>query len=245
MIFIEIGNTSVKAVRNASSDRVFLFKMGIHQPEKLNNELLALPVNEIVILSSVRKDLTKVVYKHRNRLTLFQITTGNLGKVKLDYKTPETLGIDRVLACLGATDHSSGQDVVVVDAGTACTIDNMTKNYVYKGGVIMPGLSLFKNSMRDFLPELPQVKPEVPDSFPGRSTDESIRWGMYGGFLYAVKYFVDRYQEIGNKSTLYLTGGDGEFLSKHLKEYKSIYRENLVFDGMAAFIKINEISFDE
>jgi len=245
MIFIEIGNTSVKAARVIESGYKRLFTIGIHQTKKLDSELSKLRDNERVVLSSVRKDVTQIVHKHLYRLKIYQITTAETGNVVLDYKTPETLGIDRVLACLGAAVNSKENDVIVVDAGTACTIDYMTKNYVYKGGVIMPGLELFKKSMRDFLPELPQVPAEIPASFPGGSTDESIRWGIYGGFINAVQSIVDRYQELGTKLAIYLTGGDGEFLSENLKGYKGMYRENLVFDGMEAFIRLNEISFDD
>jgi len=245
MVLLEIGNTSVKAARVTGTGCSTLFKAGIHQTEKLESELSALRENEILVLSSVRKDVAELVLKHRRRLKIYQITAADTGKVKLDYKTPETLGIDRVLACLGAAADSAGNDVIVVDAGTACTIDYMAKNYVFKGGVIMPGLALFKNLMRDLLPELPQVEPGVPESFPGSSTDESVRWGLYGGFLNAVRSFVDMMAEAGAKPVLYLTGGDGEFISKNLGNYHSIYRENLVFDGMEAFIRINEISFDD
>lgn len=245
MIFIEIGNTSVKAARVTESGCNFLFTIRIHQAKKLDSELSKLRDNEQVVLSSVRKDVTQIVLNHRPRLKIYQITTAETGKVKLDYKTPESLGIDRVLACLGAVDHSGGKNVIVVDAGTACTIDYMTKKLVYNGGVIMPGLALFKRSMRDFLPELPQVPAEIPASYPGGSTDESIRWGIYGGFINAVQSFVDRYREFGTTPAVYLTGGDGEFLSENLKGYNCIYRENLVFDGMEAFIRLNEISFDD
>ncbi|CAN5388786.1 type III pantothenate kinase [soil metagenome] len=242
MVFIEIGNTSVKAVRKVSAYREFLFKISIHQTKKLNNELLALPENEKVILSSVRKDITDLVNNHWDRFSMFQITTGNLGKVKLDYKTPETLGIDRVLACLGATAHSPGQDVVVVDAGTSCTIDYMTKDLVFRGGVIMPGLAVYRKAMRELLPELPDVKSELPKSFPGRSTDEAIQWGMFGGFTYAVQSFVDTYRTLGNKSAFYATGGDGQSIAASLNDrYKCIYRENLVFDGMEVFLRLSDI----
>jgi type III pantothenate kinase len=245
MILIEIGNTAVKAVTVTETGRSNLFKVGIHQTKQLKSELSKLREDQNVVLSSVRKDVAQIVLDQRPRLNIYQITTAETGKVKLDYKTPESLGIDRVLACLGAADQSGGKGVIVVDAGTACTIDLMTKNFVFKGGVIMPGLALISKSMREFLPELPQVKPEIPGSFPGGSTAESIRWGIYGGFINAVRSFVEMYREMGNNPVLYLTGGDGKFLSGNLKGYKSLYRENLVFDGMEAFMRLNEIRFDD
>jgi len=242
MVFIEIGNTSVKAVRGTSSEPEFLFKVSINQPNRLESELLTLPDNEKVILSSVRKDRAEIVYNHKNRLSLFEITTGNLGKVKLDYKTPETLGIDRVLACLGAIDQSYAQNVIVIDAGTSCTIDYMTKDLVFRGGVIMPGLAVYRKAMRELLPELPDVKLELPASFPGRSTDEAIRWGVFGGFIYAVQSFVEMYNQPNNNTAFYTTGGDGQTIAKNLKdEYEFIYRENLVFYGMEAFLRLNDI----
>lgn len=243
MVFIEIGNSSVKAVRVTGNRWIKLFKIGINQDTILENELSNLSDDEQVILSSVRKEIADVVQNHSDRLTIYQITTADLGIIKLNYKTPESLGIDRVLACLGAAVHSKGQDVIVVDAGTACTIDYMTKDYTFNGGVIMPGLAVYRKAIKNILPELPDVKVELPGSFPGRSTDEAIRWGLYGGFLNAIQSFIELYKKDGIISDLYMTGGDGELIAGYFKDhYKCIYKDNLVFKGMSAYLKINDIT---
>lgn len=243
MVFIEIGNTSVKGVRITATDRLFLFKINIHHRKVFEKELKNLNDGEKVVISSVRKDVADIVYSFRDRLTIFQISTGNLGKIKLDYKTPDTLGIDRVMACVGAAVHAKGKDVIVVDAGTACTIDFMSKEFIFRGGVIMPGLAVYQHAMKDALPELPAIRLELPGSFPGQSTDEAIKWGLFGGFIHAVESFIDKYRNHAKDSELYITGGDGKIIADHLQgTYNKIYKEDLVFEGMDKFLKLNDIS---
>lgn len=241
MILIEIGNSSVKAVRVKDGSRKPFFKIGTDELDALRNRLSSLPVNELVLLSSVRKDLAPIFREFEDRLKIYTIRYNQLGKIQLDYDTPETLGIDRVLACAGAVHHAK-TDVVVVDAGTACTVDLMTSDYCFKGGVIMPGLPMLRHSMRSLTPELPDVEQNFPDHFPGRTTKDAIKIGMNGGFLHAISSFIGQYKSRFEHVEIFVTGGDGEFVRKGLPdEIKSRYFENLVFDGMLAWREINQI----
>lgn len=239
-ILVEIGNTSVKAVRVKDGERFPLFKIGTNEANLLRKELLALQSEEILILSSVRKDLTAVFREFDEKLKIYSITYDQLGKIGLDYDTPATLGIDRVLACAGAVHHAK-KDVVVVDAGTACTVDMMASDYSFKGGVIMPGLPMLRHSMRSLTPELPEVDQSFSKQFPGRSTKESITIGLNGGFVHSIAKFIDDYRSRLDEVEVFITGGDGEFVQKGLPgNIKTQYFENLVFDGMLAWLEVNQ-----
>jgi type III pantothenate kinase len=96
------------------------------------------------------------------------------------------------LVCLAAWKETGGEDVIVIDAGSACTVDLMTKKGVFKGGIIMPGIQIIKHSMRTRLPELPEVPDSIPNEWPGKSTAECIAWGVNGGFLLAIRGFIER-----------------------------------------------------
>lgn len=241
MILIEIGNTSVKAVKDTDGDRSPLFKIGTDDNEGLREELTKLNRGSVVILSSVRKDLSELMLEYSDNLKIQVIDRTSLGRINIDYKTPETLGIDRVLACAGGVAHS-GSDVVVVDAGTACTIDFMSADYTFRGGVILPGLPVLRHSMRSLAPELPDVDQELPDMFPGKSTREAIQFGLNGGFIHAVSSFVGRYVNEHGDAKVLVTGGDGPFVQASLENtYGSDHFENLVFDGMLAWKKINQV----
>lgn len=241
MILVEIGNTSVKAVREQSGELQPVFKVSTNDIDELRQQLTLLMDNETVLLSSVRKDLTSVIFEHVERLTIHAIQYDQLGKIKLDYETPETLGIDRVLACAGAV-YITGTDVIVVDAGTACTVDYMTADYSFKGGVILPGLPMLRHSMKTLTPELPEVEPALPEHYPGRSTREAIEIGLNGGYIHAISRFVEQYKNRFDDSAILITGGDGRFVQEKLKDmFTSQYFENLVFDGMMAWKDLNQI----
>lgn len=240
IILVEIGNTSVKAVRVQNGERYSLFKIGTNEVDLLREKLSALHSKETILLSSVRKDLISVFREFDNRFKIYSIKYDQLGKIGLDYDTPATLGIDRVLACAGAVHHAK-TDVVVVDAGTACTVDLMTSAYCFKGGVIMPGLPMLRHSMRSLTPELPEVEQVFSKQFPGRSTKESIKIGLNGGFVHSIEKFINDYKSRLDGVEIYITGGDGEFVQKALPEnIKTQYHENLVFDGMLAWLEVNQ-----
>ncbi|WP_340105051.1 type III pantothenate kinase [Rhodohalobacter sp. 8-1] len=241
MILVEIGNTSVKAVRDEAGKRKPLFKVSTKNIDELRRQLSLLLDNETILLSSVRKDLTAVIREYTGRLTLHVIRYDLLGNIRLDYETPETLGIDRVLACAGAV-HKTKTDVIVVDAGTACTVDFMTNDYSFKGGVILPGLPMLRHAMKTLTPELPEVSPGLPDHFPGRSTHDAIKIGLNGGFIHAISRFVEQYKGRFNNSEVLITGGDGPFVQEKLEgNFGSSYFDNLVFDGMLAWKELNQI----
>lgn len=241
MILVEIGNTSIKAVRERSGNRKPLFKVSTNNIEDLRRQLSVLMDGETMLLSSVRKDLTSVIREYAERLRVYVIQYDQLGKISLDYETPETLGIDRVLACAGGV-HKTGTDVIVVDAGTACTVDFMTDDYSFKGGVILPGLPMLRHSMKALTPELPGIGQGLPDHYPGRSTREAIEIGLNGGFIHAISRFIEQYKDRFDGSDVLITGGDGPFVQEKLEgSFDSRFFDNLVFDGMLAWKDLNQI----
>ena len=241
MILVEVGNTSVKAVRDEKGHRSPLFKVSSDDNDGLKDEITRLKNNELFLLSSVRKDLTALILENSNRQVVHVLRYNNLGKITVDYETPETLGIDRVLACAGGVRHAQS-DVVIVDAGTACTVDFMTAGYTFSGGVILPGLPMLRHSMRMLTPELPDVDSQIPAQFPGRSTRDAIRFGLNGGFIHAISRFIEQYHESFSDAQILVTGGDGLFVQEQLGgRFDCTYHENLVFDGMLAWKALNEI----
>lgn len=160
------------------------------------------------------------------------ITIDDVPKKMLDYETPESLGMDRYIACLGARSVAD-KSVIVVDAGTACTIDYMDDSGIYRGGVIMPGIRLWERSLQQYAPNLPQVVRELPHRWPGKSTEDSLRWGLAGTFATAVNGIIQRYD---NLAALYITGGDAHWLARHMERSGKI-NDNLIFHGLHKFMK--------
>ena len=163
----------------------------------------------------------------------FQTVPGNF----MRYSTPETLGLDRYLACLGAAQQLRNEEaVVVIDAGTACTIDFMWKEGIYEGGVIMPGLQIWEEGLRDRTPQLPSVDRIIPKSHPGKTTRSCLEWGLMGSFAAAIRYHIYRYEEeLTDRLKVMVTGGDGEDLLSPLQLATRQFDEYLVPKGMVAF----------
>lgn len=237
-LFLDIGNSHIKlAIKRGVTWKV-VYRAGNGSIEDLPKAIDELPAADLLVISSVRKDVLDQVMEILNYVDIKVLTNSLIERVNLDYDTPETLGMDRFLTCYGAI-SSTNHDVICVDAGTACTIDWMTGDGVFRGGVIMPGLKLYYETVNRHLPELPPVTYATPKHWPGKSTVESLHWGTSGSYLMAIEGFLRKYEElIDGEAELFLTGGDSVFLESSLNTTLHIHhRPYLLFDGMESFWK--------
>lgn len=134
--------------------------------------------------------------------------------IRLDYKTPETLGADRIADACGAAGLHPGEPCLVIDAGTCITVDFIDGGGVYHGGAIMPGLKMNLQALHTFTAKLPLIDIEGVGKAPvlGRSTEESILAGTLGATLLALAGYVALYKEKAPNLRVMLTGGDAECL---------------------------------
>lgn len=237
-IYVDIGNSFIKV----SERREFSWHTIIHVRNQ-SSEAAADEINEMAglkeaVIASVRKDVFEVFTANLRRdLAITQLTTEQIPHFYLDYDTPKTMGIDRFLTCLAACTISSN-DVIVIDTGSACTIDLMTNDFIFRGGVILPGVGLFQQAMKTMLPELPVTERDLPDNWPGRSTDECIRWGVYGAFILSVKSFTEKFAEKLDLHDIYITGGGAGYILHYLGDELNLkHRPDLIFEGMQEFEK--------
>jgi type III pantothenate kinase len=100
--------------------------------------------------------------------------------IKLDVEEPLTVGADRIVNTLAAS-RLFGKDAIVVDLGTATTLDCITSDGVFLGGVIAPGVLMMAESLSRKTSKLPATELVVPKNVIGKRTEECIRAGvMYG-----------------------------------------------------------------
>jgi len=238
MIYTDIGNTWVKAVTKSGADWVEVFRERIIKEDKITEWVATLHPDSKMVAVSVRQDIQDLISSKDSNNIIEWIDTKTISDFDMDYETPKTLGIDRFLACIGACTVTSN-DVVVIDAGSACTIDMMSAARTYRGGVIMPGLSLLHSVMETGTPELPTVSREIPDQFPGKSTEACIQWGINGTFIHAVRSFLNQYAEMYGEFDVFVTGGDANWIYELLSsEYSLKLRRNIIFDGMVELQRI-------
>ena len=125
-----------------------------------------------------------------------------------DYRTPETLGADRLAAAVGAYTRHPGHDLLIVDAGTCLTYEFIDRKGHYKGGCISPGLQMRLKALRAFTAKLPLIDSEGPHPEVGYDTETCIRSGVIQGMKFEIegriKYFQEKYPDL----LVFLTGGD-------------------------------------
>lgn len=133
--------------------------------------------------------------------------------IRIDYATPQTLGPDRVAAACGAWKISGGKACVVIDAGTCITIDYLDASGTYRGGAILPGISMKFRALHTFTAKLPllEMKSEEEEqevSPTGRTTEESMRAGVMTATRFAIEGFVTHYRQREPDVEVLVTGGD-------------------------------------
>lgn len=230
-LFVDVGNSSIKTGYLSKGKWSVATHATVDSASYLINNH-AYPLKKIIV-SSVRENLKDALFKEIETHLVQELKVSQVQPGQLDYQTPETLGIDRFLACLGASRYSNAS-TLVIDAGTACTIDFMDEHGVYKGGVIVPGLGSVMKIFKEHAPALPEVPVEIPEVFPGKSTRESLQWGQVVFFTDGVKSILKRYLDIFGSYDLFITGGDAVTLNQLLSEAGTV-KKTLVFDGMALF----------
>lgn len=168
--------------------------------------------------------------------------------VKLDYDTPETLGMDRVAAAVGARVLSQTHDpLLVVDAGSCITIDLLDDSDVFHGGAIAPGLRMRFRSLHDYTAALPLIEPPTTNSesktvsiipVSGRNTRDSILSGVLNAALFEIQGFWESHRRDYPSLKLFLTGGDADFFAKRLF-FPKFANSNLVYIGLDNILKMN------
>jgi type III pantothenate kinase len=159
--------------------------------------------------------------------------------VIVNYKTPETLGKDRIAAVCGATVIFPGRNVLIVDAGTAITYDILTADKQYLGGNISPGLQIRFKALNTFTGKLPliHINNERQNLF-GETTEEAIRSGVLGGMIYEIDGFINDFKTQYSDLLIVFTGGDSFFFEKLLKN--RIFAEpNLTAIGLNKILELN------
>ncbi len=166
--------------------------------------------------------------------------------ITLDYETPETLGMDRVAAAVGARQLSGNHDpLLIVDAGSCITVDLLDSDDVFRGGAIAPGLRMRFRALHDYTASLPLLlhddKPLTPSALPplsGRNTRDSILSGVLNASLFEIQGFIQSYQCTYHSLKLFLTGGDAVFFAERLF-FPKFANPNLVYIGLDKILEMN------
>lgn len=125
---------------------------------------------------------------------------------------PQQTGVDRVLNVAAAFEQLQ-KACIVVDAGTAITLNCCNEAGDFVGGAIAPGIGLMLDALHEKTAGLPKIAFEVPTEVFGRSTAEAMRRGVYDAIRGLVKEFAEGYAtRLGEWPEIIATGGDAQKL---------------------------------
>ena len=132
-------------------------------------------------------------------------------------RNPDKIGTDRLLNALAAFQRTATA-TIVIDAGTAVTIDAVSEKGEFIGGVIAPGLETLKEALHLRTAFLPRVSVQRPRRVLGKDTNEAIKSGLYWGMVGLVEKITKKLlEEQVNTPTVLATGGDAELLANEIQ----------------------------
>lgn len=124
------------------------------------------------------------------------------------YKSPESLGADRLAAAVGASSLKPGKDLLIIDAGTCVTYEVIDAKGNYWGGNIAPGMQMRLRSLNEFTAKLPLVSAEGDVPGMGYDTETAIRSGVLRGMKYEIEGYIRSMRRKYPHLLVFLTGGD-------------------------------------
>lgn len=246
MVLIDMGNTRLKWVI-ARDGHILEGTVGRGEATSFFSafEDLAEKPKQLLLSSVAAKAATSEFVSQCEKRLGLKVTRLNAEKecagIVSGYVDPTTLGVDRWLAIIGAA-HCHGMPVVVMDLGTATTLDAVDGRGRHLGGLILPGPALMLESLAG------ATAMQVPDRFksaaelpgqtrmpgvaPARSTSSAIQEGVFAAQIGALNQFIRNVSmELGTEPKLVLTGGAAEGILGRL-ENAPVFDPWLVFKGM-------------
>ena len=216
-LIIDIGNSTCKMVAFRGDEPVDVIRAE-------NGELSG--IEEFVvkhkftrgIVGSVR-DLTanEEAALGNLKFPLLRFTPATPVPITNRYRTPETLGSDRLAAVIGASSLKPGKDLLIIDAGTCITYEVIDARGNYWGGNIAPGMQMRLRALHEFTARLPLVEPdgEVPGM--GYDTETAIRSGVLRGMKYEIEGYIKSMRSKFPNLLVFLTGGDNINFDTNIK----------------------------
>ncbi len=238
----DCGNTRIKwRIREGQNILKKDFLLMSDSYERIIFDDIPLDAISRVMVSSVLGDEHRdgLVAWSLRRLSLvpeFAVSELSCNGVVNGYRQPEKLGVDRWLGILAAKSRVNA-GCVVVDCGSAITVDLITSSGEHLGGYIAPGLRLMREALNLNTAKIEFGKESYANTvYPGQNTASAIKaaeLAMITGLVGQAKVILQNYES--TDATLCITGGDGEWLSSML--VNSIFIEDLVLDGLSIALR--------
>lgn len=216
-LIIDIGNTRVKLAL-FKDEELFHIEIVTHE-DFLKKAFFLIEKYSVEkgIISSVIFLKNDEIAKISEKIQIVELNSEVGLPFKNLYRTPKTLGVDRIALVAAAVHEFPNQNVLVIDAGTCITYDFVSAKKEYLGGAISPGIEMRYKALHEFTSKLPLLSRKDEMEVIGNSTEESMHSGVVHGVLGEILNFVGLYKEKNELLTVVLTGGDINYLANKLK----------------------------
>jgi type III pantothenate kinase len=238
-LIIDIGNTRTKFSVFHRDEVLITVPVNELEPEHIDVLLEEHPSLDKAIVSSVKDYSPKLKRVLQEKFNTF-IELGPATPLPFEncYKSKETLGNDRLAAIAGAWELYPENNILVIDAGTAITIDFINEAGQYLGGNISPGIDMRFKALNYFTGRLPLVEQKEMNKLFGNTTEEAILAGVQNGVVYEIESVIDAFKDFYDNLKVIITGGNAGFFDKKLKNPFFVHF-NLTATGLNRILEYN------
>ncbi len=253
LLIIDIGNTSMMfgVYHGTILQEKFTIKshktitpddLGLSIIQYLNLFNLDKNKLEAVVVASVVPQLTEIIETAiKNYLEIPTYIIGSNLNINLDTtKYKSQAGIDRLINVYGGV-RKYGNKLIIIDIGTALTIDVADDEGAFIGGIIFPGIHSLNHALSKDTAKLPIIDLKTPEEIIGTTTEDCILSGVYFGYIFAIEGMIEKMKaELPYSVTVIATGGYSSLL-KNCNNI-NIFDENLTLDGIRLLYE-NKLNF--
>jgi len=248
----DIGNTETKIClidkNTLKIKKIFYFKSKkILSKYFLKTELKRIikkkSINKFSLFSSVVPKyflLLKKFLKKYYKIIPIEIKDQKIKKIiKINIKNKQQIGSDRIANAVGVYKKYKS-NCIVLDFGTATTFDVVTKNGVYNGGVIAPGLKLSVKNLTNEADQIPVFSIKKQKKIVGKNTIEALRSGFYWGYTGLINNIISKIEsETKKKYKIIFTGGYANLFKTSINRDFNVDK-NITIIGIIEILKENK-----
>lgn len=253
LLAIDIGNTNI--VIGCIRDDEILFKARIATDRTRTSDQYGVEIKNMLeafgvhredisdciissvvppVFNSVRTGVVKVIGKQP-----MVVGPGLKTGLNIKVEVPGQVGSDRIVIAVAALAEYDAP-LILMDLGTATTIEVVEPGNTYIGGVIFPGVKISLDALTSRAAQLPGISLDKPKQVIGKNTVDCMRSGMMFGTAAMIDGIVDRIEEeLGHSSVLVATGGMAQFITP-LCRHKIILEKDLLLKGLNIIYKKNK-----
>tara|TARA_B100000965_G_scaffold201607_1_gene168323 strand:+ start:72 stop:791 length:720 start_codon:yes stop_codon:yes gene_type:complete len=233
---IDIGNTNSK-IAVFDKNNMILYKSFLKiSKDTIDSVFAKYSIVSACISNNGSKSSFLLEWLKAKKIKIFTVSSNLQLPLEIKYKTPKTLGSDRIALAVGSMQYE-GQKLII-DLGTCITYD-LVIGRKHLGGQISMGVNMRLKALSTQTSALPNLDFEIPCSFIGETTRESMLIGVYESIFFELQSVIDKYKVRYPSIITILTGNDSKFFEKRLKNI-SFINPFLLMEGLNHIIAFNE-----